>query len=88
MGNFKNQVLDLIKVPVQKVIVRKDKWGEIASVYFYGQARTTHICSDEMEDKDMVESFLHSVNNGSGLMIEEAKRCYGEDYRKYLKLIN
>lgn len=79
--DFRKRILKIIDVPVGRIAFRNDKWGTLATVYFNGVGTPISI-GDDIDDLD---SFLHSVRNGSELMIREAKRCYGEDWRKYIK---
>lgn len=81
---FRQKILKLVNVPVQRIAFRKDKWGEMATVYFHGKARPISI-SDDGLSKDEIKGFKHDVKNGSDLMVESALATYGKDWRKYIK---
>jgi hypothetical protein len=83
MENFRKFILSQVKVPVERVSFRKDKWGELATVYFAKAAKSVSIGNDF--DHDQLESFIHWVNNGSILFIRHAKECYGNKWGNYIK---
>ena len=79
--DFKKRILKIVNVPVGRITFRKDKWGILATVYFNGITTPISIGDDD----DDIDCFLHSVKNGSSLMIVEAEKCYGKNWRKYIK---
>jgi len=80
--DFKKRILKIIDVPVGRIAFRKDKWGTLATVYFNGISTPVSI-GDDFDD---IDCFLHSVKNGSEQMIKEAEKCYGKNWRKYIKV--
>jgi hypothetical protein len=82
---FRDKVYSLLTMPVEKVIVRSDKWGEVATVYFYGKAVAWSIDSSSIDDADAVETFLHSVRNGSSLMVEAAEQHFGHRWEDHVR---
>jgi len=85
MKTFRQKILKMVNVPVERVAFRKDKWGVLATVYFHGKYRPESIGDDMMNDKDSIHIFKHGVKSGSGLMVKEAEKTYGENWRKYIK---
>lgn len=81
--DFRKKILSLIDVPVGRVSFRNDKWGTLVTVYFNGIASSVSIGDDMLDD--CLEEFLHSVKNGSELMIKEAKACFGEKWNENIK---
>jgi len=85
--SFKDKVLPLITVPVEKVIHRPVEGLDCVAVYFYGKARPAYIFNDpESEWDDDVATFLYDVRNGSDLMLLEARKMYGDSWPKYIKV--
>ena len=84
MKTFRQKVLNLITVPVERVAFRKDKWGTICTVYFHGKFRPVTIADDTISNDD-IKAFLHYVKHGSEAMVEEAEKTYGKNWRKYIK---
>ena len=83
MTKFREKMLKLIDVPVGRVSFRKDKWGELCSVSFARTATVVGIGEDASEDD--LESFLHSVKNGSKLFVSEAIKVYGANWKGKVK---
>lgn len=83
MNKFHKKVLESVKVPVEKISFRVDKWGEIATVYYGGVSRGTTIGDDH--DRDEFDSFLQSVKQGSRVFVSEAKKMYGEKWYDFVK---
>lgn len=83
MSKFREKILKSVNVPVERIAFRKDKWGELATVYYGGSQRSTSIGDDY--DKEQLESFLESVKQGSRSFVSEAKKVYGDKWKSYVK---
>ena len=83
MNKFHKKVLEAITVPVEKISFRKDKWGEIATVYYAKSIRPTTIGDDF--DKDDWESFIETVKQCSRSFVSEAKKVYGNNWKNFVK---
>lgn len=81
--DFRKQVLELVNVPVGRIAFRTDKWGLLATVYFNGITKPESI-GDDADTEDW-EDFLHYVKRKSAVMVGEAEKCYGENWREYIK---
>lgn len=79
MNKFHKKVLESVKVPVERISFRKDKWGEIATIH-YGKATRSTTIGDDF-DKDDFESFLETVKQGSRAFVSEAKKVYGDKWK-------
>ena len=83
MTDFHIKVLNSINTSVERISFRKDKWGEIATVYYGGVTKSTTIGDDH--DKDEWETFIETVKQGSRYFISEAKKVYGSVWKKHIK---
>ena len=83
MNKFHKKVLESIDIPVERISFRKDKWGEIATIYYGKTTRPTTIGDDH--DKDEWESFLETVKQGSRSFVSEAKKVYGNNWKDFVK---
>lgn len=83
MNKFHKKVLESIKIPVERISFRNDKWGEIATVYYGKTTRPTTIGDDH--DVYEWESFLETVNQGSRAFVSEAKKVYGDKWKQFVK---
>jgi len=83
MTAFHKTILDLVKVPVERISFRKDKWGEIATVH-YGKATKSTTIGDDF-DTDELDCFIETVKQGSRSFVSEAKNVYGDNWTKFIK---
>ena len=83
MNKFHKKVLGNINIPVERISFRKDKWGEIATVYYGKATRPTTIGDDH--DKDEWESFLETVKQCSRSFVAESKKVYGNNWKDFVK---
>ena len=83
MTKFHKKVLESVNIPVERIAFRKDKWGEIATVYFGKASRSITIGDDY--DKEQFESFLETVKQRSRSFITDAKKVYGDKWKQYVK---
>lgn len=80
---FRKKVYSLISDPVGRVCFRKDTFGLICTVYFDGVVRSLTIAQDS--DCDGFEWFENAVKCSSAHFVSEAKKCFGDNWRKYVK---
>lgn len=83
---FREAINTLVTVPVEKIIFRTDKWGDVATVYFHGKAQPVFFEAENLADADEIKAFLHYVKNGSELMLNEARQMFGDKYAQYIKI--
>jgi hypothetical protein len=70
-SKFREKILKSVNVPVERISFRKDKWGELATVYFGKSHRSASIGDDDYTDKELFEGFLISVKIGSRSFVAE-----------------
>ncbi len=83
MENFREKILTNINTPVERISFRKDKWGDLCTVYFANAFLSCSIGNDC--DKDEFDCFIETVKQGSRSFIVKAEECYGKDWIKYVK---
>jgi len=83
--DFRKKVLTKINVPVGRIVFTKDKWGVLAKVYFNGITKPVCISDENYKNDDEFEIFIHYVKRASEKMICEAKKCFGENWRNFIK---
>lgn len=89
MKEFKKTITGLvikINLPYQRISFGTDKWGFKATVYFHDKKMISLITGDLTEDE--LDYFPESFRVNSNAMVCELKKCYGDNFRKYIKVIN
>lgn len=82
------QKVQSIKVPYQRIAFREDKWGLLATVYFWGIGRPISFDRYDIESEDSWESVKHSIITGSNKAKLEFGLRYSKDATKYVKGVN
>jgi hypothetical protein len=80
--------VNILGLPYQKISFREDKWGLLATVYFWGHSRPVSFGMYDIEDEDLWETVKHSIKSSSNKAKMEFSFQYGKDTSKYVKGIN
>ena len=80
--------VSILGMPYQKISFREDKWGLLATVYFWGQSRPVSFDRYDIEDKDLWDTIKHSIKSSSNKAKMEFYLRYGKDASKYVKGVN
>lgn len=90
-GGIRHRLRDKVKMlglPYQKMSFREDKWGLLATVYFWGLSRPVSFDRYDIEDKDLWDTITHSIKSSSNKAKMEFYLRYGKDASKYVKGVN
>ena len=80
--------VQILGMPYQKISFREDKWGLLATVYFWGHSRPVSFDRYDIEDEDLWETIKHSIKSSSNEAKMEFFFRYGKDASKYVKGVN